>query len=285
MLSFVPGDWGPQLHASFGSVAHIRVGPNAIEYTSKGHYASVMLAPHLERSITINGDKRRLQGTAAGALDLIPARTKLLAEWRFPIESIFIALCPERMSQLAIAEYGDKRVEFALPAAGHIDTHALKLAKLFESEFRSARKGSLNQIYLDSLLTVFSMHLLRRYTNAPRHVPKPKRGGLTAQNMQRVDDFIRANLARKFNIIELAAITGFSPTHFARAFRETTGRPPHQYVTLLRLRLVEKLTKDRSLTLGEIAIKAGFSTHSHMTATMQQYWGVTPSEHRRLLGR
>ncbi|MCK4207339.1 helix-turn-helix transcriptional regulator [Brucella pituitosa] len=100
--------------------------------------------------------------------------------------------------------------------------------------------------------------------------------------IRRVDDFIRANLSNKITVVALAAVAGLSPTHFTRAFRETTGRAPYQYVTIMRLQRAAELAGDRSLIFGEIASKSGFSTHSQMTAVMRQYWGVTPSELRRL---
>jgi len=168
-----------------------------------------------------------------------------------------------------------------LLSAGHIGTDAMELATLLESEFQGAHKGLVNELYLDSLLTVFSTYLVGRYNNTPVTRPKPQLGGLSASTLRRVEDFIHANLARKLSIAEMATVAGFSPTHFARAFREATGRPPHQYVTLLRPRLAEELAKNSSLILGEIAVKTDFATHSQMTATMQQCWGTTPTERRR----
>lgn len=186
------------------------------------------------------------------------------------------------MRELALAEFGNEQVEFCLPSSGHIDSHALKLAKFFQREFRRARRGAVNKIYLDSLLILFGTHLLRCYAKAPNAILKPKSGGLPLHIMRRVDDFIQANLSIKITVVALAAVAGLSPTHFTRAFRETTGRAPYQYITIMRLQRVAELVEDRSLVLGEIANKSGFSTHSQMTAIMKQYWGVTPSELRRL---
>lgn len=50
----------------------------------------------------------------------------------------------------------------------------------------------------------------------------------------------------------------------------------------MRLQRAAELAGDRSLVLGEIASKSGFSTRSQMTAIMKQYWGVTPSDLHRL---
>lgn len=80
--------------------------------------------------------------------------------------------------------------------------------------------------------------------------------------MSRVDEYIRANLAGRISLPDLAAVAGVSPSHFARAFRQKTGQPPYQYITIERLRLVAELARDRSLAIGEIAARTGFATHA-----------------------
>ncbi|MBA8853350.1 AraC family transcriptional regulator [Ochrobactrum intermedium] len=282
MLSFVPEEWGPQLHGSHGSVIHLRTGPNAIKFNSPVDHAAILLTPQSDRLISLNGKERHVTRGAAGVIEIIPAKTDVYAEWLCPLESIFVAFSPLRMRELALAEFGNEQVEFCLPLSGHVDSHALKLAKFFQREFQRARRGPVNKIYLDSLLTLFGTHLLRRYANAPSAHLKPRRGGLPSHIIRRVDDFIRANLSNKITVVALAAVAGLSPTHFTRAFRETTGRAPYQYITIMRLQRAAELAGDRSLVLGEIANKTGFSTHSQMTAIMKQYWGVTPSDLRRL---
>ncbi|TWG95056.1 AraC family transcriptional regulator [Mesorhizobium sp. J18] len=280
MLKFVPEAWGPQVHAPSGSVTRTRTGPNAISFTSEAYYAILLVTPQPERIMTLNSDKRNVFEAPAATLELVPQGAELFAEWRRPKENYLFALWPERLRALAIAEYDHDRIDFAPPASGQTDREAASLAQLLESEFRRIPDESINEIYVDSLLTVFGTHLLKRYGSRPVR-PSRARGGLRTTIMSRVDDYIRANLAGRIYLADLAALAGVSPTHFARAFRQRTGQPPYQYITKERLRLVAELAKDHSLTIGEIAAKAGFATHSQMTATMRRYWGITPSDIRR----
>lgn len=280
MLEFVPDAWGPQVHVPSGSVTRTRTGPNAISFTSEAYYAILLVTPQPERIMTLNSDRRNVFEAPAATLELVPQGAELFAEWRRPKENYLFALSPERLRELAIAEYEDDRIDFALPARGQTDREAASLAKLLESEFRRIPDGSINELYVDSLLTVFGTHLLKRYRSNPKKLFKA-RGGLRTAILGRVDEYIRANLSDRINLADLAAIAGVSPTHFARAFRQKTGQPPYQYIMMERLRLVAELAKDRSLTIGEIAAKAGFATHSQMTATMRRYWGITPSDIRR----
>ncbi|WP_447410686.1 helix-turn-helix transcriptional regulator, partial [Clostridium perfringens] len=79
----------------------------------------------------------------------------------------------------------------------------------------------------------------------------------------------------------LASITQLSPSHFLRAFKQTTGQTPYQYVIAARLAYARNLIINTDTTLGLIAKAAGFSSNSHMSATMQRIWNTTPSEIRK----
>src|SRR5690606_11865737 len=140
-------------------------------------------------------------------LELVPQGAELFAEWRRPKENYLFALSPQRLRELAIAEYDDDRLDFALPANGQTDREAVSLAKLLESEFRRIPDGSINEIYVDSLLTVFGTHLLKGYGSRPIK-PFKAHGGLRTAVMSQVDDYIRANLAGRINLVDLAAIAG-----------------------------------------------------------------------------
>jgi len=105
-------------------------------------------------------------------------------------------------------------------------------------------------------------------------------GGLSASGARRVQEFLNENFTRKLSAAELAAISGLSPFHFVRAFAKTFGRPPHQYLLILRLAFAEKLRVEGNMTIAEIADLSGFSSQSHLMAAMRKYRGRTPTELR-----
>lgn len=55
------------------------------------------------------------------------------------------------------------------------------------------------------------------------------RGGLAGWQRKRVFEFIENHLAETISISALAALVQLSPYHFARAFKQTFGLPPHRY--------------------------------------------------------
>jgi AraC family transcriptional regulator len=70
--------------------------------------------------------------------------------------------------------------------------------------------------------------------------------------------------------------------HFAKAFRDTTGLAPHQYVTQRRLLKARTLLHDQRLSVGTIATAVGL-THSSFTRLFTQHMGMTPTAFRELL--
>jgi len=82
----------------------------------------------------------------------------------------------------------------------------------------------------------------------------------------------------------IAHEVGLSPYHVCRLFRRVTGTKLHQYRLGLRLRaaLTEVVESARPLT--DIALDAGFASHSHFTDSFRHEFGVTPSVARSVRG-
>ena len=81
----------------------------------------------------------------------------------------------------------------------------------------------------------------------------------------------------------LANESGYSRVHFVRMFRAATGYSPHSYLLTLKLERVQELLKNPSMSLIDIALDCGFSSHSHMSRLFRKMLGVTPSAYRRSL--
>ena len=98
--------------------------------------------------------------------------------------------------------------------------------------------------------------------------------------MRRVEERMR-NLENDLTLEALARETGYSPIHFSRMFRAATGHAPHNYVLHLRVQRARQLLAESSVSLTEIVLECGFSSHSHMTRIFHQLVGMTPSAYRR----
>ena len=96
---------------------------------------------------------------------------------------------------------------------------------------------------------------------------------------------IVSHIARHDSVSSLAAHLGTSPFHLCRVFSAGTGMTLHEYRLELRLRVLLERLSDPHAQLSRIAIELGFSSHSHLTATLRGRAGVTPSALRGILTR
>ena len=79
---------------------------------------------------------------------------------------------------------------------------------------------------------------------------------------------------------ELANEVGISVYHLCRMFRRATGSTLHQYRQKLRVRCSLEGVMESRRSLVDIALDAGFSSHSHYTHTFRQEFARTPSSLR-----
>ena len=119
-------------------------------------------------------------------------------------------------------------------------------------------------------------HLLVRHAGIEQPQPVHSRGGLSAAAKRRVLELIDAALDARLTVDMLSAEVGFSPAHFARAFRETMGQAPHQYLLALRLERARRLLETTQLALSDIAQRTGFADQAHFTRLFKRAFGTTP---------
>jgi AraC family transcriptional regulator len=123
--------------------------------------------------------------------------------------------------------------------------------------------------------------LTRRFANTQR--ASGYRGGLSPSKLRLVKTFVNQNLASNLSLTDIASLVQMGPCHFARAFKESTGLSPHQYVLRRRIdRAVEMLKNERS-SLAGIAYDLGFSSQGHFTTVFRKFTGTQPTNYREQL--
>ena len=105
------------------------------------------------------------------------------------------------------------------------------------------------------------------------------RGGLSPKTLRRVQDHIAANLGQKITNEALAQVANLSPSHFARAFKDSQGVAPHRYILECRVKRTQELLATE-LSLSEIAVEVGFADQSHLTRWFRELVGATPGSYR-----
>jgi len=125
------------------------------------------------------------------------------------------------------------------------------------------------------------MHELIRLERTASTAAGSLRGGLPMWQQKRVVEFIEAHLAEDVSLAALAELTDLSLYHFARAFRQSFGAPPHRYHMARRMDYARALLQKPALSVTEIGIEAGFRETSSFTRAFRKFTGLTPSEYRR----
>jgi AraC family transcriptional regulator len=165
------------------------------------------------------------------------------------------------------------------PRFNFFDARLLHIARLFEIECASDELT--DTLYGDGL----AMALLLRLASFDglRRQP-PARGGLTSRQLRQVTEYLAEHLADSIHLQDLAGITQLSRSHFSRAFRVSTGLPPHQWLLQERVRRAKEQLRARHLSVSEIALVTGFADQAHFTRTFRRVVGASPAAWRRHLG-
>ncbi|HET8840756.1 MAG TPA: AraC family transcriptional regulator [Ktedonobacteraceae bacterium] len=164
--------------------------------------------------------------------------------------------------------------------SGFQDPLLAQVALSLQQELQHPASNAIGRLYAETSAQMLIAHLLRRYTTTAVSIPEPGRR-LSSQQMQRLTDFILAHLHQNLSLEMLAQQVGFSPYHFARLFRHTTGESPHQFVLRQRLEAARRLLKETNLPLAQIALETGFPHQSHFTQAFKRYLGTTPFLYRQ----
>lgn len=109
----------------------------------------------------------------------------------------------------------------------------------------------------------------------------PVRGGLSPWQIRKVTSHIDANLDRPIKNEELAALVRLNASHFGRAFRNSFGEPPHEYVIRRRVERAQGLMLSTEASLSDIALDCGLADQSHLTRLFRRIVGESPRAWRR----
>jgi AraC family transcriptional regulator len=113
---------------------------------------------------------------------------------------------------------------------------------------------------------------------------RPASSELHHEQVRRTVLLLSTRFAEALSLDAIARAVHCSPYHLARLFRRISGLSIHQYRHRLRLReALQRLAEGRS-ELSALALELGFSSHSHLTDSFRQAFGVPPSAVRRSLG-
>ncbi len=98
-----------------------------------------------------------------------------------------------------------------------------------------------------------------------------------------VIEHLRAHLAQRVTLDELAAVAGLSPFHFLRQFKRAHHATPQQMLMALRLFEAKRLLAAAEAP-AQVAAAVGLTDQAHLTRAFANRYGVTPARYQQQLG-
>jgi len=99
--------------------------------------------------------------------------------------------------------------------------------------------------------------------------------------VQKALAFIRANLGKPFGLAQIVEAVGVSRSTLVRIFARELGRSPGEEIIRERVELAKKLMATGSLSMAEVAFKAGFCNPPYFSNIFKRLVGETPLEWTR----
>jgi AraC-like DNA-binding protein len=161
------------------------------------------------------------------------------------------------------------------PGVGSDDSVMRHLARAALGSLREPHRTT--GLLLDEILNAACAHALGRYGAA--RFPGTPAASLAQWQEQRAKEMMSEHM--DVSLSELAQECGLSVSHFARAFRRSTGMSPHQWLLAQRVSKAKTLLERSNLTLAKIAALCGFSSQTHLNAAFKQFAGLSPGRWRR----
>lgn len=101
------------------------------------------------------------------------------------------------------------------------------------------------------------------------------------RRLLRAKDRMDAASHEPWPVKRLAEVSGVSQAHFARAFKQAFGIPPHRYLLTRRIEQAATLLRDTDLPITDIAFATGWESLGTFGRVFRDITGQSPSALRR----
>ena len=141
------------------------------------------------------------------------------------------------------------------------------ICRTFPKGYRLAIKGYLFEFFY----TIFT-----NSTDIPVAKSDPR-----LERLKTVLKYIETHYASAISIDEIAAVAGFSASHFMRFFKEAMGTSFTAYLSAYRLSMAARLLILTNDSILDIALSCGYENLSYFNRSFKKRYKKTPGEYRR----
>ncbi|HOI24059.1 MAG TPA: AraC family transcriptional regulator [Caldisericia bacterium] len=99
--------------------------------------------------------------------------------------------------------------------------------------------------------------------------------------VQRMQDFMVKHVKDPITLYDLAKISGYSPWHTGRIFKELTGKTPFEYLRAYRLSQAALMLRDEKTRVIDVAFDFVFDTPEGFTRSFSNFFGINPAYYKK----
>ncbi|WP_248447627.1 helix-turn-helix domain-containing protein [Sinorhizobium meliloti] len=215
-----------------------------------------------------------------GVVIIIPAGSS--SRWDIPKPVDVVQLYLPHTTLTRIAEATDTYTPTALlERTAHPDPITSRLLLSAADVLEGNR--ALDTLFRQQLTDLLATRLLAAHTGkAPSY--QPAVGGLAPNVLRRAIERLRSDADADVSLAALAADSGLSRFHFCRAFKESTGLSPHNWLRQYRLEQAINMLRNPANSVASVAASLGYNSQTAFAAAFRKLTGETPTEWRRSHG-
>ncbi len=234
-----------------------------------------------DHDLWFDGRHVRPQHYAEGVTTIYDLRRDPLADIRDPFHALVLHLPLKALGHVADEANAPHIDELRYgPGIGMDDPIVQQLLSSFIPAM--TKPEEVCPVYVDYVALALAAHVAYAYGGI-QLAQRPPVGGLAPCQERRAKELLSANLDGEVPLNKLAAECGLSVHHFARAFRISTGVPPHRWLLQHRVERAKDLLRNSTMPLADVAVACGFADQSHFTRVFAARVGVSPGAWRRML--
>jgi two-component system, response regulator YesN len=159
---------------------------------------------------------------------------------------------------------------------------------------KSAEKGGVHPIYLDSLSSKFAVQIEKcsslqqvselfrsmqyGYCDAVRKLSLKN----YSSAIRRAVEYIRININQDLSLDSIAGDLNLSSHELSRQFKKETGKNITEYINNRRINEAIYILENDHISITDVAFTVGFNDVNYFTKVFKKLKGVTPSEYRKI---
>lgn len=209
--------------------------------------------------------------TAPATISLFPAGSRYSRRGD-PPEELVLELDSLNLER----DLDDPRTSFELQQQEEIqDSRIQHLLCALHEDLRDGCPAAV--VCAGALVNALRVYLARNYCVRREG---PYRPVMPKARLNRVLAFIDDKADENLRLADLAKAAGMSIFHFAKLFKQSTGKSPHQYALTRRVEKAKRLLREEDVSVFEISVRTGFVDQRHFTKVFRRFTGSTPTAYR-----